>query len=249
MPGLRYEVDPLDPRAPSRSVWEQLDDAERKRVVDSLPSELPRASPPEGDPHRLPKKGALESLEEYFRRRGRSVYLSSELPVYYPDEPVFAPDLLAVLDVETHPRERWVVAAEARGLDFVLEIHVSGERQKDLAHNVERYARLGIPEYFVFVPRRSRLIGHALLDEARYESVVPQGGLWASRVLGLNLAIEGDRLRFYHGNAPLPDAREWIDKLSTMVDEALSRAEEQEQRLRRYADKLRELGVDPEGLE
>lgn len=75
---------------------------ERARVVDGLPTELPRATPQEGDPHRLPIERALEALEDDFRRRGRSVYLSSGLPVYYPEEAMFAPDLLAVVDVPAH---------------------------------------------------------------------------------------------------------------------------------------------------
>jgi hypothetical protein len=59
------------------------------------------------DPHRIPKSRALEALGEFYRRLRQSVYLSAEFPVYYPDEPVFAPDLLAVLDVGTHERRSW----------------------------------------------------------------------------------------------------------------------------------------------
>jgi len=266
-----YSVDPADPRAPSQAQWDAMSDEDRVRVVGSLPSEIPSASPPEGDPHRLPTKRALETLEEYFRRRGRSVYLSSGLPVYYPDEPMFAPDLIAVVDVPAHERDKWVVSAERRGLDFVLEVHLSGDRQKDLERNVERFARLGIPEYFVFMPRRARLIGHVLREgDAAYRPLVPQGGLWPSAVLGLDLGLEAGQLRFYHAAAPLPDARELIDRLSTMVDGAVERAEEEarraeeetrraeeetrraeeeSRRAERYAAKLRELGIDPDSLE
>lgn len=226
-------------------------------MVASLPSEIPRALPPEGDAHRLPTKRALESLEEFFRRRGRSVYLSSELPVYYPGEPVFAPDLIAVLDVDPRARDKWVVSDEGRGLDVVLEVYVSGERQKDLETNVARYARLGIPEYFVFAPRRQRLLGYALAEGGgSYRPIVPQGGLWRSAVLGLELAVEQGQLRFYADTAPLPDARELIDRLSAMVDAAVQRAEEEARRATeearraaRFAAKLRELGVDPDLLE
>src|SRR6188508_1430172 len=98
----RFVVDPSDPRAPSPEIWEQLTQSERAKVVASLPSEPPRAAPPEGDAHRLPKSRALEALSEFYRRLKRRVYLSAELPVYYPDESMFAPDLLAVIDVEDH---------------------------------------------------------------------------------------------------------------------------------------------------
>jgi Uma2 family endonuclease len=252
-----YVVDPAGPRAPTQELWDRMTEEERRAVVASLPSELPRAFLPEGDAHRVPKKRALEALDEFFRRRGLRVYLGSELSTYYPDEDVFAPDLLAVLDVEAHERDSWVVSAEGKGLDFVLEIHVSGDRKKDLEHNVARYARLGIPEYFVFLPREKRLLGHRLPDgDARvYRPVLPQGGRWPSSVLGLELALDDGRLRFYSGTAPLPDARELIDTLASMVDQTVARAEEEARRAdeearraEEFAAKLRELGVDPDEL-
>jgi len=239
----RFVFDADDPRAPTQAQWDAMTPEERRAVVASLPSEPERALPPEGDGHRVPKKRAFEALDEFFRRRGRQVYLSSELPIYYPDEPMFAPDLLAVLDVEPHHRDKWTVSEEGRGLDFVLEIHVSGDRAKDLEQNVERYARLGIPEYFVFLPRRGRLLGYRLESGGVYTPIVPQRGFWPSGVLGVELTVEGDLLRFFVGDAPLPDARELIDRLSTMVDAAVVRAEEEarraEEEARRAEDEAR----------
>ena len=45
---------------------------------------------------------------------------------------MFAPDVMAVVDVETHERQTWVVAEEGKGVDFALEVLVSGNRKKDL---------------------------------------------------------------------------------------------------------------------
>lgn len=224
-----YWLDPNDPRAPSAEQWEVMTPEARQRVFDSLPSEVPRLHPPEGDRHRLPKERALEALREYSRRLRRRVYLSSELPVYYPEERMLAPDVIAVLDFEPHPRERWVVTHEGRGLDFALEVHVSGRRTKDLAENVVRYARLGIPEYFVYEPLRARLVGYRLAQRvgrsAPYQPIVPQEGRWASAVLGLDLAMENGRIRFYRGSAALPEAEELIVRLGSMLDEIVTREE------------------------
>lgn len=250
-------VDPLDPRAPSREVWEQLTEAERRDVLMTLPSEFPLTEPPEGDPHRLPKERALETLSAFYRSRRRQVYLSAELPVYYPDERMFAPDLIVVLDVENHPRDSWVTSHEGKGLDFVLEIRVSGSWKKDFEDNVVRYARLGIPEYFAFDVPRQRLLGWRLAntDDSTYEPVVPKGGRFSSAMLDLELSLEGGQLRFFHGSAPLLDARELIARLTNMVDEAILRAEEEARRAedetRRVAKleaRLRELGVDPDQI-
>ena len=259
-----YAIDPRDPRAPSVEDWQAMSDAERELTVASLPSELPRETAPEGDVHRDPKEKALEALREYYRRLGRRVYLSAELPVYYPAERMFAPDVIAVLDVDPHARQRWAVSHEGKGLDFALEITLEGDRKKDLDENVERYARLGIAEYFVLDLKLMRLVGYRLANGDCYEPVVPQGGRWASRVLGLDLAVELGRVRFFAGSAPLPYAEELIVRLDGMLEELVekerflageletalaradqeqARADQEQARAERLAARLRELGV------
>lgn len=68
-----------------------------------------------------------------------------------------------------------MVSAEGKGLDWVLEVHVGGDRKKDAELNVARYARLGIPEYFLYDRERNRLSAYRLPSpEARtYSAVVP----------------------------------------------------------------------------
>jgi Uma2 family endonuclease len=237
-----YVLDPDDPRAPSTEQWERMSPAERDRVVAMLPSDVPLdLVPNEGDPHRKAKRGALDALDGFFRRMGRRIYLSSELAIYYPGEARFAPDLLAVLDVEPHERTSWLVDREGKGLDFVLEVHAAGDRRKDEEVNVARYARLGIPEYFYFDRPRLRLAGYRLPAGARaYQRLVPQAGRLASAVLGLDLAVEGERLRFFSGNAPLEDADEMIARLGSMLDKVIAGQEEAEKLARDLAVQLDE---------
>ena len=59
-------------------------------------------------------------------------------------------------------RDKWVVSAEGKGLDWVLEVHVGGDRKKDAERNVARYARLGIPEYFLYDGASNRLTAYRL---------------------------------------------------------------------------------------
>ena len=244
----RYHVDADDPRAPAQALWDRMSEAERCDVLAALPSEILRAAPPEGDKHQIPKERSKLTLKEYYRRRGRTVYVGSELPVYYPEKSMFAPDLIVVLDVEDHPRDHWVVSQEKRGLDFVLEIHVKGDRKKDYETNVERYARLGIPEYFLYDPPARRVLGYRLV-RGSYEPIVPQAGAWRSSVLDLDISLEGGRLQFAQpGGGVLLDPSEWIDRLRRMVDEAVARADEQERINEKLAAKLRELGIDPDEL-
>jgi hypothetical protein len=243
------------PYAPSQEEWDRLTPDEQQRVMEGLPSEFEWATASEGDPHREAKEHAFQALDEHFRRLRRRVYLSSELPIYYPREPVFAPDVIAVLDVDAHKRNRWVVSHERRGLDFVLEVNFHGRRAKDFVDNVDRFLRLRIPEYFAYDIERSFLLGWRLHGK-RYETIMPTGSdrRVPSRVLGLDVAIVRGRLRFYDGEDCLPDHRELIERISTMADEAVRRANEhahhaneQSRRADRLAARLRELGVDPDG--
>ena len=221
------------PMAPSAEVWNALSPDERARVVDALPGEVTDAeiAMPEGDRHFQAKTRALDTLRGYFARQRRRIYLAAELPIYYPAEPRFAPDLLAVLDVEDHLRDKWVVSAEGKGLDWVLEVHVGGDRKKDAERNVARYARLGIPEYFLYDRARNQLLAYRLSPGgATYVPIVPQHDRHESRVLGLEVEVTRDRLRFFAGTAMLLESDELIVRLEQMLEEVQQRAEEEARR-------------------
>jgi hypothetical protein len=113
-----YHVDPDDRRAPPDEVWARRTPEQRAAVVASLPSELEatEANPPEGDAHFNATTRAREVLGGRFARIGRRVYLARELPIYYPGERMLAPDVMAVVDVETHERQRWGRAGRRRAV-------------------------------------------------------------------------------------------------------------------------------------
>jgi len=240
------------PMAPSARDWEALSPAERAAVVAALPGEVTDAemAPPEGDRHFKAKTRTLDALRGYFARQRRRIYLAAELPIYYPAEPRFAPDLLAVLDAEDIERDKWVVSAEGKGLDWVLEIHVGGDRKKDAELNVTRYARLGIPEYFLYDRARNRLAAYRLAspDARTYTAIVPNHGLYESRLLGLDVQVARDRLRFYAGTALLLESDELIARLQEMCDEAQRRAEEEARRREETEREVERLRAEIERL-
>jgi Uma2 family endonuclease len=235
-----WVIDPEDPMAPPQELWDRLTEAERERVVESLPSEFEpsEAHPPEGDVHTEAVFGARTALKRFFGKVGRSIYVATNLPVYYPGRSMFSPDVMAVLDVPTHPRPSWVVSREGRGLDFALEVIVLGHRRKDLERNVELYARLGIREYFVFDQPKLHLLGYRLRPSGSgYEPIVPQHGYVSSLVLGLTLRVEAERLRFFTADAELPDADALIAKLERFADDLVSRLADAEQRATHEAER------------
>ena len=216
---------------------------ERAGVVEALPGEVTwdEMAMPEGDRHFQAKVRTLDVLQGYFSRQGRRVYLGAELPVYYPGERRFAPDLLAVLEAETHERDKWVVSHEGKGLDWVLEVHVGGDRKKDAEYNVARYARLGIPEYFIYDRARQKLEGFRLPspEARRYERMEPRVGRYTSRVLGLELEVAEGHLRLWAGNALLLESHELLARMNEKLEELQQRVDE-EARLRAEETRQRE---------
>ncbi|MBN1607602.1 MAG: Uma2 family endonuclease [Polyangiaceae bacterium] len=273
IPSPLWVVSLDDPRAPPTDVWNAMSDAERQAVLDALPSEFPavEAHPPEGDFHDEEGSRLKRGLRRVFGSGPRQVYVAGDLPVYYPGEAMFSPDLIAVVGVSPHFRKGWVKDAEGgRGLDFALELIWSGSRRKDLADNVTKYARLRIPEYFVFDMPRRLLLGYRLQEgAAEYTPLEPRAGVLELATLGLGLMVEGEKLRFLAATAPIPDPDELIARLERTTDGSLARireleaaldaeqkAREAEQKAReaehkareRAEAKLRELGIDPDQL-
>jgi hypothetical protein len=153
---------------------------------------------------------------------GRVIFLAEEFTLFYPDEYAFTPDIVAVRDVpevEDDERAGWVVADEGRGVDLAIEILWEGDRNKDLVDNVERYARLGIPEYFVYDRKQQNLLGYHLPSPQarRYQRIIPQGGRHASAVLGLDLALIHGKLEFFHGMSEIFGSDDLIARLEAMM--------------------------------
>ena len=220
------------PVTPSEERWREMSQAERERFVESVNSALsdPIIAMSEGRPHKKAKSRAIDMLGLHFRAMGRHIYLAEELAVLYPGTPGFTPDVMAVLDVEEpedDQRSAWVVADEGKGLDWVLEVLWAGNRKKDLEDNVERYASLGIPEYFIYDQKQQRIVGYRLPEGAkRYQPILAQGGLYRSNVLGIDLAVVGRSLRFYQGTAELYDTKHLIERLEGILQSLEERADE-----------------------
>jgi hypothetical protein len=100
-----------------------------------------------------------------------------------------------------------------------------------------------VEEWEALSPAERAEVVAALPGEATdAEIAMPNHGLYESRVLGLDVQVEEDRLRFYAGMAPLPESEDLIARLQGMYDSAQQRAENEEQ-LREVAERRREEEV------
>lgn len=224
------------PITPTEERWREMTVKEREQFMIDLNEALKdeQLVMSEGRPHKKAKSRAIDMLGNHFRAMGRRIYLAEEMSVAYPGELGFTPDVLAVLDVdepEDDQRMSWCVMDEGKGIDWVLEVLWAGDRKKDLVENVERYARLGIPEYFVYDQKKQRLLGYRLPpNNNRYLPIVPQAGLYRSEVLGVDLAIVDNSLKFYQGTAELYDTTHVIRRLQGIVENLEARASESDAR-------------------
>ncbi len=239
------EPGPELPVVLSAEEWRALSEEARQRYVEQSIAALEEQADlmAESRPHTRAKSTALDRLGRHFQSIGRHIYLGSELPVLYPGDRMFAPDLMAVLDVEDTRdedlRTAWVVESEGRGLDLALEVYFSGNWQKDFVDNVEKYARLGIPEYFLYDRQHQELHGYRLpgKNAVRYQKMKSRFGRLSSHVLGLDLALYEGRLRFYYGDAEVPDSDELLLRAQGMVDEVQHQRVEAQERAQKEAER------------
>lgn len=186
---------------------------------------------PESDDHYDAKESTRRTLRDFFNGGDRGMYVGAERAVFYPAEPGFTPDLIVVADVATHKRDCWMVSAEGRGLDVIIEFHYKGKWRKDYVDNVKRYARLAVGEYFIFDLNHQSLTAYRLPAKGgSYEQIRPQAGRVRSERLGLDLGVRRGQLRFYLRGAVLPTTEERLGELSDIAEQEHARADVEQAR-------------------
>lgn len=243
-PGL--EAQQADwPRAPTSAEWAALSTSERAAVVARLEAWLSSDAldfMAEGPAHFENKTRSWDRLRRYFSRGGRQIYIAADMAVFYPGQRAIVPDVVAILDRGPPSGQSWMVEIEGKGPDWALEIHVAGDRRKDVSGNVEKYAALGISEYFVFDWNTKQLMGYRLPSPGarRYVKIRPRLGRYASAVLDLDLAVVDGELGFFHETAQLLGADELIGQLQRLVDEQGEKAQEEAEALRQQLRRTEE---------
>jgi Uma2 family endonuclease len=163
----------------------------------------------ETDYQRGPLIYAVNALDFHFANDPQ-VYVSGDLLIYYEqgnNEVSVAPDVFVVFGVPKRQRPTYKMWEEGKGPDVVIEITSRSTRRRDEYEKPSIYYRMGVQEYFQYDPTgdyltpalRGRRMG---IPGGGYEPIPPlshNGGVLAlpSRVLHLELHLEGQRLRLY----------------------------------------------------
>ena len=243
------------PRGPTQEEWDRLSPEERVRYKEALHqagaeydewlSSVDPGALAQTEVHLDATVETRETLRHHFKDHHPGLYVATNLDVYYPGEPKFLPDVLAVWGVSIHKRDSYVVIEEGKGLDLVIEVLRRGDREKDLKTNVVRYARLGIKEYFVADLAKNRLWAYRLPEvvcapaQRRYEQMLGDKGRYRSEVLGLSLVLSEKGLRLYHGTRELQTLSEELGLLEQEV-KAERQAKEQERQAKEQALQAKE---------
>jgi Uma2 family endonuclease len=156
----------------------------------------------ETDIHRDAMVRHIELLRHYYE--GQQVYVSNDLLVYYEQgnpKKFVVPDAFVVKGISPGQRRVYKTWVERRVPDVAIETTSRKTKRKDTIEKPALYARLGIPEYFLFDPTEDYLDpplqGYRLVGGA-YEPIQPdEHGALTSQALGLKLQIENGKLTFY----------------------------------------------------
>lgn len=209
-------------------------------LVTFPPGNLYSDEPPlETDLHRDQIDLLIRLLRWHWQNR-QDVYVSGNVTIYYsPNQrksrDFKGPDFFVVLDSDPQPRRSWVVWDEdGKYPNVIVELLSESTASIDRGLKKQLYQDIfRTPEYFWFDPESLEFKGFALL-RGHYEAIAPnsQGRLW-SEELGLFLGVYEDRLRFF-----TPEG--------TLVFSPEETAQVEQQRANRLAEKLRNLGIDPD---
>ncbi|MGK7889445.1 MAG: Uma2 family endonuclease [Leptolyngbyaceae cyanobacterium] len=189
-----------------------------------------------------------QDRNDFFASGNLTIYFS---PKQIKSQDFRGPDFFVVLDTERRSRKSWVIWEEdGKYPNVIVEILSDSTANADRGTKKEIYQNtFRTPEYFWFDPDTLEFKGFLLVG-GRYEPMVPNavGQCW-SQQLELFLGVENNSLRFFTPEGTLvPTPAEAATQAQQEVQQAQQEVQQAQQEAQRLAEKLRELGVDPDVL-
>ena len=159
----------------------------------------------ETDLHRVVIYNTNDKLETFYAAQN-DVYVSGNLLIYdIPGKTTrsISPDIMVVFGIEKKMRRTYKIWEEGKAPDFVIEVSSKWTYRNDLTKKKNRYAHIGVKEYFLFDPERSylpeSLIGLRLTDDGEYEPIpITNNNGIISNVLGIEFRIQDDDIMLYN---------------------------------------------------
>jgi len=182
-------------------------------------------------------EGGFEAL---FRDR-EDVFVAGDL-FWYPVEGRpdirMAPDVMIVFGRPKGDRPSYKQWEEENiAPQVVFEVLSPGNSLLEMAKKLEFYDRYGVEEYYLYDPETGDFTGWIRGEDGRLRVIDEIQG-WVSPRLGVRFEIEDGELRVIR-----PDRQRFMTYL-----ELQQQAEHERQRAAKLAQRLRELGIDPEQI-
>jgi len=180
-----------------------------------------------------------ENLEQLFANDPQVVVAGDLLwyPVEGHPEIRAAPDVLVVFGRPKGDRgsyRQW--EEDNMAPQVVFKILSPGNRLKEMTKKLQFYDRYGVEEYYIYDPDCNDLNGLQRLEGQL--TVIEQMNHWTSPRLGIQFVWSEESLEIYYPNGK---------KFLTSVEFA-KQLEQEQQRADRLANKLRELGLNPDEI-
>lgn len=226
--------------------------------------------PMETQRHKMQMELLIETLYPWLEERDNG-YVGGNMFVYYSlaqirNQDFKGPDFFAVLDVPKTERKSWVVWEEGKAPDVVIELlSESTAKQDKQAKKLVYQNQMRVPEYFWYDP----------FDPQDWQGFRLNGGIYQSLELDEHNRYLSEKLNLalvcWHGNyygvetvwlrwetlegKLLPTGRELAQEAQAhaqqaevKAQEAQTHAQEAQAKAQKLADKLRDMGINPENL-
>ena len=146
---------------------------------------------------------AFPALRSLVRRRFPGAFVASDMFVYPRRRDLkasVAPDLFVAFDAGDYWRDSYKLFEGEPVPAFVLEVLSGTTADNDLGPKRDKYAAMGVQEFWMFDPFAGRipaLVAGYVLRNGAYEPIepLPRTAVYPSAVLGVELRAEGPNLR------------------------------------------------------
>jgi Uma2 family endonuclease len=178
------------------------------------------------------------------RYRGQHVYVASDLLLYYQEgDPTkfVVPDGFVVLECDPSRRSTFKIWEEGNKVpNVVFEVTSRSTRREDEVFKPRVYARLGVPEYFLYDPTSDYLnppLQGIRTEHGSYTRITPdETGALKCEQLGITLRLEQSSLVMYYARSG--------QVLRTEAEAAQARVAELETQVQRLQAELRRQTPD-----
>lgn len=210
----------------------------------------------------------LVTCLEWFWRNKSDYFIGANLTIYYSRQQLKnrdfrGPDFFLVKQPQKRLRKSWVVWEEnGKYPNLIIELLSSSTAKTDRNLKKELYQdNFRTPEYFWFDPYTLEFQGFRL-ENNKYREIQPNNRGWRwSEELELYLGVDGDKLRYFTPNGqlvPTPQEaaiqeqlqvqqeRQLTQQAQLQAQQAQLQAQQERERADRLAQRLRELGIDPD---